>query len=62
MLPIPFLKKGKTGILDKGSQQDRNFFFFFCIFGTNREHSKKGQDGIFKKQRSGLGEVSEYVK
>ena len=56
MLPIPFLKKGKTGILDKGSLQDK-FFFFFCIFGTNREHSEKGQDGIFKQQRSGLGEV-----
>lgn len=55
MLPIPFLKKGKTGILDKGSLQDN--FFFFCIFGTNREHSEKGQDGIFKQQRSGLGEV-----
>lgn len=61
MLPIPFLKKGKTGILDKGSQQDRIFFFFF-VFLALTEHSKKGQDGIFKKQRSGLGEVSEYVK
>lgn len=55
MLPIPFLKKGKTGILDKGTCKTN--FFFFCIFGTNREHSEKGQDGIFKQQRSGLGEV-----
>ena len=54
MLPIPFPKKGKTGILDKGSPQDR---IFFNIFGSNREHSEKGQDGIFKQQRSGLGEV-----
>lgn len=57
MLPIPFLKKGKTGILDKGIPQDRIFFFFFNIFGTNREHSEKGQGGIFKQQRSGLREV-----
>lgn len=45
MLPIPFLKKGKTGILDKGSLQGRIFYF---IFGTNREHSEKGQNGRLK--------------
>lgn len=41
MLPIPFLKKGKTGILDKGSQQDRHFFFFFFVFLALIENIQK---------------------
>lgn len=43
MLPIPFLKKGKTGILDKGSQQDRNFFFFFVFLALIENIQKKAK-------------------
>lgn len=41
------VKKGKTGIFAKGSLQDGIIF----PFGTEREHSEKGQDGKFKSQR-----------
>lgn len=40
-----YLKKGRTGIFDKGSQYKIDFFF---PFNTKRIPSEKGQDGRLK--------------
>lgn len=59
MLPIPFLKKGKTGILDKGIPQDRIFFLIFLALTENIQ--KKAKVAYLSNKGLVCGKLSEYV-
>ena len=60
MLPIPFLKKGKTGILDKGTCKT-NFFFFFVFLALTENIQKKAKMAYLSNKDLVWGKLSEYV-
>ena len=61
MLPIPFLKKGQTGILDKGIPQDRIFFFFLIFLALTENIQKKAKVAYLSNKGLVCGKLSEYV-